>query len=318
MRLQVKSIESRAAGVLAIEFSDPDGARLPAWQPGAHIDLLLDDGLIRQYSLCSNPADLSSYRIGVLLEETGRGGSRHVHSRLAVGDILTALGPRNHFELEPAEHYMFIAGGIGVTAILPMMQRVHSDGGDFSAIYLGRSRASMAFTDEFEAYGDAARVAPKEELGRTAVNSLIDGLAPGTLVYCCGPESLIADLEAACRGLAPDTLHIERFTVLPLIEFDNAAGVAFEEETSFEVYLDQSDVTITVGADQTVLDALEAAGADIYSDCKEGICSTCETVVLQGIVEHRDHVLSAKERDSNKLMMVCVSRAVSPRLVLDL
>ncbi|MCU1415397.1 MAG: ferredoxin [Microbacteriaceae bacterium] len=315
MRLQVRSIESEAVGVLAIEFSDLDGGDLPAWEPGAHIDLLLDDDLIRQYSLCSNPADLSTYRIAVLLEQAGRGGSQHVHSRLAVGDVLTALGPKNHFELEPASDYLFVAGGIGITALMPMIAKLKREGKSFSGVYLGRSRKSMAFIDEV---ADDLAIAPSDEAGRTDVASLVNGIGAGTLVYTCGPESLLAAIETACESLAPDTLHVERFAVLPLVEVDGATQVAFEEEKSFEVYLEQSDVTVTVGADQTVLDALESVGADIYSDCREGICSTCETVVIEGIVDHRDHVLSAKERESNKLMMVCVSRASSPRLVLDL
>ncbi len=315
MRLKVTSIETKAVGVLAIEFAAPDGVSLPAWEPGAHIDLLLDDDLIRQYSLCSDPADLSVYQIAVLLEVSGRGGSQHVHSKLAIGDVLTALGPKNHFELEPAPAYLFVAGGIGITALLPMIERVKHTGGKFSGVYLGRSRPSMAFLDEV---GDDLRVVARDEADRLDIATLVSDLAPGTLVYCCGPETLLADLEAACEPLAPDTLHVERFAVLPLLEVEGAPGVAFEEERAFEVYLEQSDVTVTVAADQTVLDALETVGADVYSDCREGICSTCETVVIEGIVDHRDHVLSAKERESNKLMMVCVSRAASPRLVLDL
>jgi ferredoxin-NADP reductase len=312
MLLKVTAVESRASGVLAIEFTDPDGAELPEWAPGAHIDLLLGDDLIRQYSLCSDPRDRSTYRIGVLLEEAGRGGSKHVHSELAIGDILTALGPKNHFELEPAKRYLFIAGGIGITALLPMMLAVRRNGGEFAGVYLGRARASMAFIDELDA---GVLVAAKDEVGRTDLGALISGLEPETLVYACGPEPLLAELESVCP---PGTLHVERFAVLPLLELDGTATIAFEEEKEFEVYLEQSDVTLTVGAEQTVLDALESVGADIYSDCREGICSTCETVVIEGVVDHRDHVLSAKERESNKLMMVCVSRSAGPRLVLDL
>lgn len=319
MQLQVDSIVKETEDVVSLVLVDPSGADLPAWEPGAHIDLVLDDHMVRQYSLNSDPADRGRYRIGVMLEEAGRGGSQRVHTAVAAGDLIEVRGPKNHFPLEEAGRYLFIAGGIGVTPTLPMVAAADRAGVPFRLEYLSRKRARMAYTDELGRYGSSVVLHPRDEEERVDVAALIATVTAGTLVYCCGPESLLAAVEAAAAGLGPDVLHVERFVTPPsTADADGEAVVDFDAERPFEVELAQSGQTLTVGSDQTTLEVLEAAGADVYSDCREGICSTCETVVLSGIPDHRDHVLSAKERESGKVMMVCVSRALSERLVLDL
>jgi len=304
-----------ADGVLAL-WLVPAGARpLPAWTPGAHIDVRLPGGLLRQYSLCGSPASQLGWRIAVLLEPGGRGGSARLHQDLAEGDELTVSPPRNHFELHNADAYLFIAGGIGITPILPMIAEAERLGRPWRLAYAGRSRATMAFLDELGRYGGKVTLWPGDETGRMDLAALLAPVAsavPGPAVYCCGPASLLDDVAARCAalGLPAGTLHIERFTPQ-----DGAAGHAGDR---FEVELASSGRVIAVDGGQSVLAALRAAGVEMLSSCEEGTCGTCETGVVAGIPDHRDTVLTPAEQAACDLMMVCVSRAKTPRLVLDL
>lgn len=304
--LVVERRESAAEGVLALTLRHPLGEELPAWEPGAHVDVVLGPGLERQYSLCGDPADREVWRIAVLREPAGRGGSAHVHEQLGQGDKVRVRGPRNHFALKPAPRYRFVAGGIGITPILPMLAEAEARGAEWTLLYGGRTRNSIAFTEELGRYGDRVTVAPQDETGLLDLASVLDDLPEGTLVYCCGPGPLLDAVEARCPA---GVLHLERFTPK---EQETGAN------TEFEVELAQSGRTVTVPADVSVLDAVRGAGVEVLFSCTEGTCGTCETDVLEGDPDHRDSVLTAEEQQAGETMMICVSRCRGKRLVLDL
>ncbi|WP_430502899.1 PDR/VanB family oxidoreductase [Micromonospora trifolii] len=307
--LVVAGRERVAAEVVAIRLRRADGGDIPEWTPGAHIDLELGTGLARQYSLCGDPADRSVLRIAVQREPNGRGGSRLVHERLTVGATVRVSGPRNTFPLVAARRYLFVAGGIGITPIAPMVAAAEAAGADWRLVYGGRSRATMAFATTLrERYGDRVSLHPQDETGLLDLVGLLD--RPGTgLVYCCGPEALISAVEEHCRGWPAGCLHVERFTAL---------GDTGAPETTIEVELALSGRTVTVPPGTPILQAVEEAGVPVLSSCREGTCGTCETPVLDGVPEHRDSLLTKQERAAGDTMMICVSRARTPRLVLEL
>lgn len=308
--LRVVDREPVAEDVLTLRLASPSGVRLRDWTPGAHLDLVLPNGLTRQYSLCGDRWDALSYRVGVLREPGGRGGSAFVHDELRVGDEVGVGGPRNNFPLVPAERYLFVAGGIGITPLLPMVRQAQQLGADWRLLYGGRRRASMAFLDELAAYGDRVQVVPQDEFGLLDLPAFLGAPRPGVRIYCCGPAPLLAAVETACAGWPPYTLRVERFVAPEL------AGPA--RTAPFEVELARTGTTVTVTPDRTVLDAVGAAGVDVLSSCRQGICGTCETAVLAGEPDHRDSLLDDDERRAGDCMFICVSRARGDRLVLDL
>ncbi len=310
LRAQVRVVgRARAAdGVLTLTLQQLDGSALPAWEPGAHVDLHLPGGLTRQYSLCGDPAD-PTYRLGVLREPAGRGGSAWVHDACADDAELTVQGPRNHFALVPAARYVFVAGGIGITPILPMLAAAQRAGADWRLLYGGRSRASMAFLDELAAYGDRVTLWPQDESGLLPLRDWLREPRGDTKVYCCGPGPLLDAVEDECVMWPVDTLHLERFT-------PREVGSPVRAE-AFEVELRRSGRTLTVEPGTSVLDALDEAGVPVLSSCRQGTCGTCETRVLAGVPDHRDSILDASQREAGDTMYVCVSRSCSPRLVLD-
>lgn len=308
----VERREALADGVVGLTLRRPDGALMPRWEAGAHIDLVLGNGLVRQYSLCGSPPDLEALQVAVLREPASRGGSSYVHDELTEGADVRIRGPRNSFALVDSPRYLFIAGGIGITPIVPMLEAATTHGAQWRLVYGGRTRGSMAFRMELaQRYGDdRVTVCPQDEVGLLDLAGLLGEPVPDTAIYCCGPEPLLAAVEAASVHWRSGTLHVERFAPRP----DADAG----ERTAFEVELAQTGQTVTVGPDQSILDAVEAAGVFVPSSCQEGTCGTCETAVLEGIPDHRDCVLSDEERELNDTMMICVSRCHGPRLVLDL
>jgi ferredoxin-NADP reductase len=299
-----------ADGVVALTLRGADDRPLPAWEAGAHVDLVLDGAPTRQYSLCGDPADHTAYRLGVLRDPDGRGSSRFVHDRLAVGDALRVRGPRNNFPLAASRRYLFLAGGIGITPLLPMIRAAEAAGADWRLVYGGRRRASMAFLDELAQYGDRVSVRPQDETGLLDLDGLLGTPEPDTLVYCCGPEALLAAVEQRCAGWPRGSLHVERFAPRPQ---DAAAP-----NEAFEVVLRRSELTLPVPPARSILSVVEEAGVGVLSSCAEGTCGTCETAVIEGTPDHRDSVLSEEEREANDCMMICVSRARGERLVLDL
>jgi ferredoxin-NADP reductase len=311
VRLEEKRLA--ADGVVVLTLREVSGAPLPPWTPGAHVDLLLDgalgDGPTRQYSLCGDPADHHVWRIGVLREPEGR-VSVHVHDVLQEGDVVRVRGPRNNFPLQPSPRYLFIAGGIGITPLLPMVAAAAAAGADWQLVYGGRRRDSMAFLDELSGHGGRVSVRPQDETGLLDLDGLLGTPREGTRVYCCGPEPLLAAVEERCAAWPAGSLHVERFAAKPLTE-PVLTG-------AFEVELAQSELTLTVPPERSVLEVVEEAGISVLSSCAEGTCGTCETAVLAGVPDHRDSVLSDEEKAVNDCMMICVSRSCSERLVLDL
>ncbi|MEV5834364.1 PDR/VanB family oxidoreductase [Nocardia sp. NPDC052112] len=294
-----------AEGIVELTLAVTDG-HTPKWQPGAHIDLILRPDLVRRYSLCGDPDDHGRLTVAVLREASGRGGSAYIHDRLTVGECLRIRGPRNNFPLRDAQRYRFIAGGVGITPLLPMIRTVAGRGGQWRLHYGGRTRASMAYLPELSALGPI-EVCPQSETGPLDLDAILSGPDPGALVYCCGPESLLAAVERHCAATWPaDALHIERFAPKPT---EGAVDTAFDVECA------QSGLTVRIPAHTSVLDAVEGAGIAVLSSCREGTCGTCETVVLDGIPDHRDSILTPDDTD---VMMICCSRARTPRLVLDI
>ncbi|WP_326827303.1 PDR/VanB family oxidoreductase [Streptomyces sp. NBC_01751] len=311
LELVVTRRTDEADGVVSLALRRADGASLPAWAPGAHIDLLLAPDLVRQYSLCSSPEEAEVWRVAVLRDKDGRGGSLQVHDTLAEGDAVRVRGPRNHFPLERAERYLFIAGGIGVTPIIPMLAEAERRRSAWEMAYGGRTLASMAFRDELvKRYEERVRVRPEDEYGLLDLDALLGTPQPGTLIYCCGPEPLLKAVEERCADWPDGALHLERFTPKELH--------APLRDGAFDVELAQSGITVTVPPDKSVLQAVEEAGVQVLSSCQEGTCGTCETGVLDGTVDHRDSLLTPAEQSSHDTMMICISRALCPRLVLDL
>ncbi|MCK2218257.1 PDR/VanB family oxidoreductase [Actinomadura sp. ATCC 31491] len=303
----VHAREQVADGVVRFELRDPAGGALPGWTPGAHIDLVLgDESRVRQYSLCGDPADRTTWRIAVLREPGGRGGSAYAHDELHPGATVLTRGPRNNFPLRPAARYLFIAGGIGITPILPMITAV--GGARWRLVYGGRTAASMAFAGELRAaHGDRVLLRPQDEHGLLDLDALLAEEPMDTLVYCCGPAPLLEAVEARC---ANRPLHVERFAP------KDPAGPAVTG--AFEVELAASGLTLPVPPNRSILEVVEEAGVPVLTSCREGTCGTCETPVLAGVVDHRDSLLTAEERAANDVMFVCVSRAAGPKLVLDL
>jgi ferredoxin-NADP reductase len=311
MPLLVRSLTLESVGVLSVELVDPAGDELPAWEPGAHLDQRLPGGGARQYSLSGDPADRSRYRLGVLREERGRGGSAYVHDVLRPGDLVEHGGPRNHFRLEPSPRYAFVAGGIGITPLLPMVASADAAGADWSLLYGGRTAASMAFTGELSAYGERVTLWPQDARGLLDLDAALGAPRTDTLVYACGPEPLLAAVEERTARWPTGALHVERFAA-PVAERDPG------QQRSVEVVLAESGKAILVPPETSILDALLEAGVSVLHDCREGICGSCEVKVLEGEVDHRDHVLTDAERAANGCLMVCVSRACGNRLVLGL
>jgi ferredoxin-NADP reductase len=310
--LRVARAWPAADGVMCYILADRLGGELPSWTPGAHVDVHLPSAMTRQYSLSGDPADRRHWRIAVLLEEDGRGGSRYLHHQVKAGSELLAGVPRNNFPLVNASRYVFIAGGIGITALLPMIAAAQVTGTDWQLHYGARSRARMAFTHEVARYGDRCRLYPQDTAGLMPLDTILGPAADGAAVYCCGPEPLLRAVEQRQPTRRSGSLHVERFRPRD----PDAAGA--DADDGFDVVLNNSGTTVRVAPGQSILAALTTAGIGVPSSCQEGTCASCETGVIEGEVEHLDSVLSDEERAAGRTMMLCVSRARSPRLVLDL
>lgn len=309
--LQVLRKQREADRVVSLELGRIDGAPLPEWQPGAHIELTLPNGQKRQYSLCGDLACRDIWQIAILNDPHSRGGSRLIHENVAVGDVLTSSLPRNQFPLVSAPAYIMVAGGIGITPILPMIDRIARSGAPWRLIYGGRSRASMAFLDKLSSLpASAVEILPQDEIGLIDLD-LIDSLvAPvETALYCCGPEVLISAVEARFRNRPGISLYRERFA---------ASAKGAPGDGSFEIELARSGRILSVPPFESPLRILREAGCDVPYSCEAGICGTCAVRVISGTPDHRDDVLTDEERQAANVMLPCVSRALSSRLVLDI
>lgn len=298
-------------GTNLFEFRTLDGRDVPAFTAGAHVDVNLPNGTIRQYSIASSQADRSRYLLGVKLEENGRGGSRFLHEQVRAGHVLRIGVPRNNFPLnERPASSILIAGGIGVTPMLCMVDRLKALGRDFRLHYAVRERAEALLAQIDETDSRVHLHVDAEQDGRPLdVAAIVAAAPPDAELYCCGPAPMLAAFEAACAGRPPASVHLERFSAP-----DNVAASG----GAYTVELAKSKRSITVQPGQTLLQALQDAGLKVKVSCEQGICGTCETRVLAGVPDHRDMILSDDEKASNETMMVCCSGSLGPTLVLDL
>lgn len=303
--LVVSEITRETPTIVSVRLEHPAGEPLPAWEPGAHLDVQLVTRHERQYSLCGDPADTRSYRIAVLHEPLSRGGSHYIHTHLRVGSRIFVRPPRNMFELGEASSYLLVAAGIGITPMLAMARHLAAIGADWRLVYAVRTPADVAFADELAALGDRVVVHASAESGRLDLAALLGALAPGTDVYSCGPTAFTdalqdAPLPTGCR------LHLERFEPKPR---------EFGPPEPFEVEIGGTGRVLQVPAERTMLSILKGAGFDPGGSCLRGVCGSCALQVIAGEPEHRDSLTSD---DAAMTMYPCVSRSRSPRLIVDL
>lgn len=299
--------------VVALTLTAADGGTLPAWHPGAHLDLHLPSGRIRQYSLCGDPGDRRHYRIAVRRIPDGGGGSIEVHEHLHPGTRMRTHGPRNAFPLtvpgfgSPAQRLHFVAGGIGITPILPMLAAAQRLDVPWTLTYAGRSRDSLPFLDEVSAYGARVHIHTDDTMGVPTAGELLGECPSATTVYACGPAPMLTAVRSALVSRADVELHFERFAAPPVVD-----------GAPFSVVIASTGTTVPVAADETLLGALHRSGVHTAYSCRQGFCGTCRTRVLEGTVEHRDTLLTDPERAA-AMMLTCVSRAADgQRLTLDL
>lgn len=310
----VRKREIQGADVVVLELGRADGAALPAFEAGAHVDIHVAPGLVRQYSLCSDPAEVSVYRLGVLKDPASRGGSVQVHDSLHEGREVQISAPRNLFPLAAdARRSVLLGGGIGITPMIAMAHALHRQGADFELHYCGRSRSRSAFLDELAKAPFAARVVThfddEEAAQRLDLAAVLGKPDPGTHVYTCGPSGFMDWVIAGARAQGYDEaqIHKEYFQV----EVDASGG-------GFEVVAARSNKTVQVAEGQTILDALAQVGIKIDISCEQGVCGTCMCEVLEGEPDHRDVYLTDEEKAANDQILVCCSRAKTNKLVLDI
>lgn len=315
LQVRVAAVSAEARDVMVLELAALDDGPLPPLGPGGHVELVLPNGLVRHYSLVNDGEAADRYMLAVGLAADSRGGSAYIHAALRSGDRLTVTGLRNNFPLDPAAAaYRFIAGGIGITPIMPMIRWCRHQGRPWRLVYAARSRQRAAFYEDLSAVagGLAAFHFDDEAGGPLDPGTALAGLAAGEQVYCCGPAGLMAAVAAATAGLPAGTVHFEWFTA------GADAGAPPAGATGFTVELRRRGTVLQVPPDRSILEVLEAHGIAVPFGCREGLCRTCETTICDGEADHRDHVLSAAERQAGRSMMLCVSRARGDRLVLDL
>ena len=308
-----RQVVAHDQNVVALTLTAADGGRLEPWHPGSHLDVHLPSGLVRQYSLCGDPGDDHSYRIAVRRIPTGGGGSIEVHDALAVGSSVQTSGPRNAFPLtvpgfgSPSRQFRFIAGGIGITPVLPMLALADRLGVDWSMVYTGRSLDSLPFVDEVGRYGERVQIRTDDASGVPSASDLLGDCAAGTAVYACGPAPLLTAVRRRLAGRDDVELHFERFAAPPVVD-----GAEFAATVA------STGRVVRVGAEETLLTALIRQEVRAPYSCQQGFCGTCRTQVLAGLVDHRDTLLTDPERQA-AMMLICVSRAADDEgLVLDL
>lgn len=316
--LRVEKIDDIAQGTRLLRLASTSGSALPQWSPGAHIDIECGEtGLSRQYSLCGSPEDRGAWEVAILRDPQSRGGSAWLHEHVKQGDVLRVRGPRNHFHLDEshAGSFVFIAGGIGITPIMAMARQARAQGRNYTLHYSCGTRDSVAFLEQLQStHGDRLRLYISDEGCRNNFDVLFASLPTSTHVYACGPNRMLEALQTALNvnALPEDILHVEHFS-------NDTPKLDPAKETAFDVELKNSGLTLTVPNDRTLLDVLRAKNIDIQSDCEEGLCGACEVGVIEGMIDHRDSILSPAERRQNHRIMACCSRARSgEKLVLDL
>jgi vanillate O-demethylase ferredoxin subunit len=315
MELRIVSRRAEALDIVSIELRDTEERLLPAFAPGAHLEFLLDVGtgtpIVRSYSICSDPADRQRYVVAVSRNDAGNGGSIAMHELLGKGTKVLVRCPRNNFELVPdATRYRFIAGGIGITPILSMVHWCVRKGKAWTLLYCARGAHRAAFYEQLSSHGCAVRFHFSEADGHADFMSAMSAPQPGEHVYCCGPDGLMHAVKTAGSHWPGNALHFEWFSA--------PATGSETGERQFEVVLRHSGRRLIVPAGKSILDVLETNGVDVPFSCREGLCRTCEVSICSGEAQHFDYVLSDEERRSQRSLMVCVSRAATSELELDL
>lgn len=304
-RLVVSAMHRETSNVVSVRLEARDGRWLARWSPGAHVDVDLPNWLRRQYSLCGDPADRTYYRIAVRKETLSRGGSEYIHDFLRTGQRIAVSRPRNNFPLHGADTYLFIAGGIGITPILPMLHEAAATGRRWRLVYIGRSMSTMPFTGELSTYGDQVEIVPTDQLGVPDLGQIVSHAGTEALVYGCGPESLLTALTAAVGQDGSSRLHTERF---------RAPKRRYRPDSAFTVICRKSGGRVRVRTKVSMLDALARAGLPIAAGCREGVCGSCGVRVVDGVPDHRDELPEHRA----DLVYPCVSRSRSAELTLDL
>jgi tetrachlorobenzoquinone reductase len=311
LRLRVRSATWEAPNIISYELRPLEAGELPPFTAGSHIDLTLPNGLIRSYSLVNPQSERHRYVIAVQKDRASRGGSKWVHENFRPGDILAINGPRNNFALnEAAEKSIFIAGGIGITPIMSMTERMSTLKRDWELIYCARTRVDAAFEENLQKFGSRVRFNFDAEPGGKMLDiaAVVRAAPQNAHLYCCGPLPMLSAFEAATAELPRERVHVEYFTAK---EPPAVAG-------GFKVVLAKTGREFTIAPGKTILDTLLDAGLDIPYSCMEGVCGTCETKVLEGTPDHRDLILTEEEHAAGKIMMICCSGSKSEKLVLDL
>lgn len=316
LRLQVTDIQAEARDVMLVELRAADGGSLPAFEPGAHLEIDLPNGLIRHYSLTNDWRERHRYVIGVGRALKGRGGSEYLHRSLRCDAHLTLSALRNNFALDPnAASYLFIAGGIGVTPMISMIRWCEAQGRSWRLVYAARNGQRAAFYETLRAFGARVHFHFDDQASDVLdVGKWLADVRDGEHVYCCGPQPLMQAVQDHAAHRPAQTVHFEYFAAPAASATSTVAGATGE----FNVELRRSGRSVLVPVDRSILEVLEASGVVVPFSCREGMCGTCETAVCEGEIDHRDYVLSAGQRAAGRSMLVCVSRALSPVLVLDL
>lgn len=314
VRVAAKKVE--ALDIASFELVEAQGKPLPSFSAGSHVDVEMPGGLVRQYSLCNDPSEAHRYQIAVLKDPASRGGSRAMHDALHIGDVISISAPKNHFELaHAAGRHLLMAGGIGVTPVLCMAERLAVMGADFEMHYAARSRERCAFVDRITTSSFASKVAFHFDDGaaeqKLNIANVLSTATADTHLYVCGPKGFMDAVLSTARtaGWPEDRLHFEFF---------GAEVVKSATDESFQVKMASSGKVVTVGKDQTITEALAAAGIEVLTSCEQGVCGTCLTRVLEGIPDHKDMYLTPAEQAANDQFLPCCSRSKSPMLVLDL
>ena len=310
LNLRIKSAVWEAPNITSYELRPTNSSELPAFSAGSHIDITLPNGMVRSYSLLNSQSERHRYVIAVQRDRESRGGSKWIHQNFRPGEILSVNEPRNNFKLdETAEKSLFIAGGIGITPILSMIERLETIGSDWQLIFCARTRASAPFLGLLEG-NQRVRINFDREPGAEILDipAVVQASSVNTHLYCCGPTTMLDAFEQAAKDRSKDTVHVEYFT----------AKEPPATEGGFTVVLAKTGREIAIPAGKTILDALKDEGLDLPYSCTEGICGTCETKVLEGVPDHRDRILTDAEKAANKTMMICCSGSKSERLLLDL
>jgi ferredoxin-NADP reductase len=310
MELVLTEVRMAARDTNLYTFARADKGALPGAEPGAHLGVILPNGIERQYSLTHSGPSLTHYTVGVKRDANSRGGSVFMHDQLRVGASVHIVPPRNNFPLkEDAELSVFVAGGIGITPIYCMVQRLIALGRNWELYYSSRSRRDAAFLDELKSHAQAHFHFDDEEEGRfLQVAKIVEGLPKHAHLYCCGPAPMLAAFEAATANWPPEQIHVEYFT----------PKFAAASEGGFVVELARSKRELTVPPGKSILQVVREAGIQVPHSCEEGVCGACETRVISGTPDHRDTILTEQERKESATMMICCSGSKSPRLVLDI